>query len=97
MTREDRAYDFIANAIDNVRANRHRNRMVKRSKLANRELKKGNFEKAEKLRRKSEFSKNLALDRAKYNKNKLIYIHLRSQDGDEIRHDSKLKSISKLD
>jgi hypothetical protein len=96
MTREDRAYDFVDKVIDNVGANIHSKRMVKRSKLANKELKKGNFEKAEKLRRKSEASKNSALEKARYNKNKLIDIHLKHQDGEEIRHDNKLRSISKI-
>lgn len=96
MTREDRAYNFVEGALDNIKSNIHAKKMVKRSKAANKELKRGNFGKAELLRRKSEASKYKALDKAKYNKHKMIDIHLKAKDGDEIRHDNKVRSIEKL-
>lgn len=92
MTRKETAYAFI----DNVRADISTNAMVRKSKKSNRELKKGNFQKAEMIRRNSEMHKNRALEHGKYNREKLIKTALKAHDGEEIRHETKVKSIEKL-
>lgn len=96
MTREDRAYNFIERGIENARIGYNTNKMVKNSKKANSRLKKGDFHAAKLAERKAEKFKMRAEGIAKYSKEKLIDIQHKSNDGDEIRHETKLRSINKI-
>lgn len=93
MDREERAYGFL----DNIQSDWHKSRMIKASKKSNRELKRGNFQRAEMVRRKAESHKRRALHHGRYNQEKLIDTTLKAADGDAIRHETKIKSIEKLD
>jgi hypothetical protein len=97
MTREERAYDFLGKTWDGMRANYRTNRMVANSKKANHEIKLGNFERAEKLKRKSEKHQRLANDAAKYDREKLIDIAYKAHDGAKIRNENKVRAIEHLE
>lgn len=93
VSAKERAYAFI----DNLRADWSTRGMVNASKKSNRELKRGNFQKAELLRRKAERKKRRALFHGRYDQERLINTHWKAHDGDVIRHNTKVKSIEKLD
>lgn len=91
--REDKAYAFI----DNLRSDLSKRGMVNASKKSNRELKRGNFQKAELLRRKAERKKRRALFHGRFDQERLVDTHWKAHDGDNIRHETKLKSIAKIE
>lgn len=97
MTREDRAYNFLVDAKNSALARHRTGRMVAQSKKANKSFKRGDFHKAKLAERKSQAWKNKAEHSARYNQNKLIDIQHKDNDGHAIRHENKVRSISKLE